>query len=248
MVVSGAGRARRHKEGDGHAAIRKLAEFRKHLQVSCQNDPGFRIDRQMEWHGACTALAIKSQSVEVQMSNSRRPIPVRSGIVTQATFLALILAGCGTGPRSAMDALPDHASATTRQYAQVKDMMDTLEPRVEIKRDALMPAPLIGRGFAQVARQPGESLNQRRLLAMRAARLEALRDLTEQVHGVRLTSDSLLRDAILRDDRLAARVEGSLRGARTVAIEPRGEDGYAVTMQIDADTVAYVLRAVGTGR
>ena len=40
----------------------------------------------------------------------------------------------------------------------------------------------------------GESLNQRRILAMRAARLDALRDLTEQVHGIRITSDSLLRE------------------------------------------------------
>lgn len=168
-----------------------------------------------------------------------RPIPI-------AGLIIMLLAGCGSAQRSAVAALPATASETTRQLAQVKDMLDGLEPTVEVRPAVAGPEPLLGRGFAQVAAQPGQTLNQRRLLAMRAARLDALRDLTEQVHGVRLASDSVLRDAVLRDDQLAARVEGTLRGARTVAIEPRGEDGYAVTLQLDADKVAYVLRALRT--
>lgn len=172
-----------------------------------------------------------------------RPVHPRPALATGAFLIAL--AACAPGPRTAVDALPRDATAATRQLAQAKDMMESLEPPVEQRSRT---APLSGRGFAQVAAQPGETLNQRRLLAMRAARLDALRDLTEQVHGIRINSDSLMRDAVLRDDRLAAQVQGTLRGARTVAIEPRGDDGYAVTMELDADTVAYVLRAVGTGR
>ncbi|MGY6697220.1 MAG: LPP20 family lipoprotein [Roseinatronobacter sp.] len=164
-----------------------------------------------------------------------------------AVLCAVALGGCAAGPRLAVDALPEDASAATRQLALAKDMSDGFAPNAQLLAPGAAVSPLVGRGFAQVARQPGDSLNQRRLLAMRAARLEALRDLTEQVHGLRLTSDSHVRDAVLRDDRLAARVEGTLRGARTLSIEPRGDDGYAVTMQLDIDTVAYVLRAVGTG-
>lgn len=163
-------------------------------------------------------------------------------------LMALTLTACAPTHPSATDALPLDASPATRQLAQVKDMIDQLEPTVTAPTAAAVAAPLLGRGFAQVAQQPGESVNQRRLLAMRAARLDALRDLTEQVHGIHLTSDSTLRDAVLRNDMLAARVEGTLRGARTLSIEPKGEDGYAVTMQLDADTVAYIVRAVGQGR
>jgi hypothetical protein len=176
------------------------------------------------------------------------PLAPPRPLLRQAAFfvpLALALAGCASGPRGAMDALPPDATPETTQLAQLKDMLDGREPTVEVTAHAMRPAPLIGRGFAQVAAQPGQTLNQRRLLAMRAARLEALRDLTEQVHGLRLTSDSLLRDAVLRDDRIAAQVNGTLRGARTATIEPRGEDGYVVTMELDTDTVAYVLRALG---
>jgi outer membrane protein FlgP len=177
-----------------------------------------------------------------------QPIPQKPALMAPALFAvaaSLVLGACSSGTRSAVASLPDDASAHTQQLAHAKDMLDAMEPSVSSALPFARPAALTGNGFAQVAAQPGQTLNQRRLLAMRAARLDALRDLTEQVHGITLTSDSVMRDAILRDDRLAAHVQGTLRGARTIAIEPRGEDGYAVTMQLDTDTVAYLLRAVG---
>lgn len=174
--------------------------------------------------------------------------PPKAALLLLAGCVALLPAACGNTQRSATRALPHDASEATTRLALAKDMIDGLEPEVAPPSRAGGIAPLTGRGYAQVAAQPGQTLNQRRLLAMRAARLDALRDLTEQVHGIRLTSDSLLRDAVLRDDRLFAQVQGTLRGARTVAIEPRGDDGYAVIMELDTDTVAYVLRAVGSGR
>ena len=39
-------------------------------------------------------------------------------------------------------------------------------------------------GFSSIAIQPSKSLNQRRLMAMRAAKLDAYRNLTEQIHGI----------------------------------------------------------------
>lgn len=162
---------------------------------------------------------------------------------------ALMLgAGCAAPPR-ATDALPDAASDRTVALAEVKDMMTApdLQPAPAAMPDAKTIPVLTGRGFSQVAGQPGGTLNERRLLAMRAARLEALRDLTEQVHGIQISADSTLRDAVMRNDTLAAHVQGSLRGARTLSIEPKGEDGYQVVLELDADTVAYVLRAVRSG-
>ena len=160
----------------------------------------------------------------------------------------LLLGGCGAQPqRSAVDALPSDATHQTAMLAQTKDMLDHLDQGKTTTMIAPARAPLIGRGFAQVAGQPGATVNERRLLAMRAARLDALRDLAEQVHGIRISSESVLRDAVLRNDRLAAHVEGTLRGARTVSIEPKGDDGYSVVMELDADTVAYIVQALGSG-
>jgi outer membrane protein FlgP len=176
----------------------------------------------------------------------RRPVLALIGLA-----LPLALSACGDGRPRAVDALPPDAQPQTRMLAEVKDQLDALDQGAPLPMNAFaaapVPASLTGRGFSQVAGQPGHTLNEKRLMAIKAARLEALRDLTEQIHGIRISANSLLRDAVMRNDTLSAHVDGALRGARTVAIEPRGEDGYAVTMELDADTVAYVLRVVGAG-
>lgn len=159
----------------------------------------------------------------------------------------ILLPACLGAQRSAVQALPPDAGAETVALAETKDMLDSLDQAAPVAHVPAAPVVLTGRGFSQVAGQPGGTVNERRLLAMRAARLDALRDLTEQVHGIRISSTSLLRDAVMRNDQLAAHVEGTLRGARTVSIQPKGEDGYSVVMELDPDTVAYIVRAVGAG-
>lgn len=171
-----------------------------------------------------------------------------------ALSLALLLAACGSQPDRAVDALPMDATGLTRQLAEVKDGLDAagrLDSPAPQPAARLAPQqadnglhPITGLGFAQIAGQPGKTLNEKRLMAIRAARMDALRDLTEQIHGIRLSATTSLRDAVVTDDRLAAVVEGTLRGARTVRVTPKGTDSYEVEMVIDPDTVAYILRAL----
>mgnify|MGYP001157921486 CR=1 FL=1 len=179
------------------------------------------------------------------------PVPVRPAPALAALFLGL--AACAPRPHSATEALPPGADARTATLAVVKDAMDGAD-RAQRPLPAASPAviqtaaPLItGLGFAQIAGQPGKTVNEKRLMAIRAARLEALRDLTEQVHGIRIDAQSTLREAVMRSDRLDAAVTGSLRGARTVYIQPKGSDGYEVKMALDKDTVGYILRAARGG-
>ena len=77
-----------------------------------------------------------------------------------------------------------------------------------------------------------------------AARVDALRDLTEQVHGVRISATTTVRDAVVADDTLGAVVQGTLRGARTLRVTASGSDSYEVEMALDRDTVAYIVRAL----
>lgn len=159
--------------------------------------------------------------------------------------LAVVLSACAPVGRSAVQSLPPNPAPQTAELAQIKDALDQLHP---VKSASQAPAPMLtGLGFAQVSGQPGKTPNEKRLMAIRAARIEAMRDLTEQVHGIRLDGQSTLRDAVLVDDRLTAVVAGSLRGARTLRITPRDQDSYEVQMALDRDTVAYILRAVKGG-
>jgi hypothetical protein len=167
-----------------------------------------------------------------------------------ALFLLLpaLLAGCVQTPKTATQALPLSATETTRQLAEVKDNLDAADrmgapppPPVAAVRDV---QPLKGLGFAQIAAQPGRTTNAKRLMAIRAARVDALRDLTEQVHGIRINATTTLRDAVVKDDSLSAVVQGTLRGARTVRVTPKGSDSYEVEMVLDRETVAYIVRAL----
>ncbi len=160
--------------------------------------------------------------------------------------LALSLTAC-MAPSRAVDALPRDAEPATRALAEVRDDM-TPHPAKPAARTA-PPQPKVtqftGLGMSQVSTQPGTSLNQKRLMAIRAARMEALRDLTEQIHGIRLTSETTLRDKVLRNDQIRGIVEGEIRGARTLRITPTDGDSFEVVLALSPDVVRYIMRAVG---
>lgn len=96
-------------------------------------------------------------------------------------------------------------------------------------------------GMSSVAVQPSKNLNQRRLMAIRAAKLDAYRVLAEQIHGVHLDGKTTVAEAILTSDVLSSAVRGTILGAETVVIEPTGGDTYKVEMTISQ---AHVDRLV----
>lgn len=172
---------------------------------------------------------------------------LRAATFAGAVMALPLLAGCVSTPTTATQALPASATEETRQLAEVKDNLDAAD-----RMGAPVPAtamadgvqPLKGMGFAQIAGQPGKTTNEKRLMAIRAARMDALRDLTEQVHGIRINAQTTIAHAVVRDDSLSAIVQGTLRGARTVRVTPKGTDSYEVEMVLDRETVAYIVRAM----
>ena len=160
-------------------------------------------------------------------------------------LVGVLVAGC-VSP----EALPPEPDERTAAIAQIKDDINALNSKAlmpVIEAPSVFPVRITGHGFSQISGQPGGTLNEKRLMAIRAARLEALRDLTEQIHGIRLTSETSLRDATMTDDRIRAIVQGEIRGAPTVRITPKDADSFEVVLSLDADTVRYILRAAKLG-
>ena len=93
--------------------------------------------------------------------------------------------------------------------------------------------PYVGIGYAPVSTQPGADLNQKRLMAIRASRLAAMRDLAEQIYGLKIEGATTSVDSKVDSDAFRASVRGVVAGARTVKIGPKGPDSYETVLQID---------------
>lgn len=139
-----------------------------------------------------------------------------------------------------------HGCGSTDFFSSEPDA-SFVEPMVE-RRDTLTAT-----GYAVIDVQPSDNAAQRRLLAIRAAKLDAYRGLTEQVYGQYLDATTTVADMVIRSDSFRARVEGVVYGANLVQIEPRGGDTYEVTLSLDKSIVndlrvLYLERAVLASR
>jgi hypothetical protein len=72
---------------------------------------------------------------------------------------------------------------------------------------------------------------QARLMALRAAKVEAMRNLLEQAHGVSIISDTRIQDFVTKSDMIKARVDAFIKGA-WVSEERELADG---TMEVDME-------------
>ena len=103
-----------------------------------------------------------------------------------------------------------------------------------------MSAPLVEKretitatGYAVVAVQNHKNPAQQRLMAIRASKLDAYRNLTEQVYGQQLDASTTVADMTVMSDTFRARVEGVIYGAVLVSITPVGDDTYETTLSLD---------------
>lgn len=88
---------------------------------------------------------------------------------------------------------------------------------------------------------------QQRLLAIRAAKLDAYRSLTEQVYGLKVDATATVADMVVQNDTFRSRVEGVIHGATLVSITPTGDDTYETTLSLDR-AVVQDLRALYLGQ
>ena len=97
-------------------------------------------------------------------------------------------------------------------------------------------------GYAVVSSQPGRTDAQKRLMAIRSARMAAMRELAEQIHGIQVDSNTTVIDLMVQNDTFRAVVKGVIRGAKTVRINPTGVDTYETVLEIDKDMMLMMLR------
>lgn len=92
-------------------------------------------------------------------------------------------------------------------------------------------------GYAVIALQPSEDPAQRRLLAIRASKLDAYRALAEHVYGQLVDSQTTIGDLVIGNDFLSSKVQGVIYGAQLERIDPLANDTYAVTLSLDKSVI-----------
>jgi hypothetical protein len=162
-----------------------------------------------------------------------------------AAFATISLMGCD---RAGLDLGSVPLIGDYMGQSNKSDDVETIESAVQATAAITQPkvkvVPTItGMGYASVGAQPAKSVNQRRLMAIRAARLAAMRNLTEQVHGIRINSRTTIIDAIVQNDSLRATVDGLIVGAKTVRINPVGSDTYEVVLELDQALINTIMKA-----
>ncbi|WP_100642179.1 LPP20 family lipoprotein [Alteromonas facilis] len=88
-------------------------------------------------------------------------------------------------------------------------------------------------GYAPIDAQRAPTDSAKILMAIKASKLEAYRELAEQVYGQRVDGNQSLQNLVLADTQLQSSVEGVIRGARVLKSYPVGEDTYATEMELD---------------
>ncbi len=150
-------------------------------------------------------------------------------------------------------ATPTAASAEPRRLERAQALLSRLNPRprkppAPPSTPAVYPAEdLIAVGYASITAQPSTDVAQRRLMAARASRIDAYRNMAELVYGVTFGSESATDDNRLQNDVTRTRVSGRLQGVEVISIEPLGNDTYQTTLRLPGVEVAR-LRSVTAAR
>lgn len=81
--------------------------------------------------------------------------------------------------------------------------------------------------------KPSKGSAAKRLMAMRASRLDAYRNMAERVYGLSLSGQSSVKDFAVRNDEFAAEVDSVVRGARVVSISQNPQTGIETVLEVE---------------
>ena len=163
---------------------------------------------------------------------------------------SLLVSACDTVDLSSLAATNQsefQRPTLTSQQTGLQNTQTIIAERLIANAPDYVAPTIKATGFSAIGIQPSKNLNQRRLMAMRAAKIDAYRVLAEQIHGVQLDGQTTVAEAMLTSDVLSSAVRGTIMGAETVKIEPKGSDTYVVELSISQTHVDRLIKLYKKG-
>ena len=160
--------------------------------------------------------------------------------LTSFCSAALLLGGCSS--------LSLHSESEPESGALAQEAEHAQHAHQEARHETVV-GPVVQRGealtatgYAVISVQNSRNPAQQRLLAIRAAKLDAYRSLTEQVYGQHLDASTTVADMTVQNDTFRTKVQGVIYGATLVSITPTGDDTYETTLSLDRDVIQDLRR------
>lgn len=95
-------------------------------------------------------------------------------------------------------------------------------------------------GFGTVRPDKGLTVNQMKLMAMRASRMDAYRNLTEQVYGIQIAGTTSVGAMVVENDSYKGFINGYMHGAKMTRQEPLGDNySYETHLELEVSDDFY---------
>ena len=156
----------------------------------------------------CTTMG---KVVDVLKESQDSPAPTRVAVVSKTVEIK-DAAGMGMSTESPAKSADNAARSTPQRIAKLTAV-----------------------GYGATSSYDGYTVGQRRLMAMRASKLDAYRSLAEQVYGVRVAGNSTVAAMMAQNDSFRVFVDAYLRGARVLSITPMADGNYETIMELAFD-------------
>ena len=88
-------------------------------------------------------------------------------------------------------------------------------------------------GYGTYDETKNYSFAQKQLLALRAAKMDALRNLSEEVYGTTISGNTTVRDMVVRDDAYRLKINNLIKRARLIKVTPLEDGIYEAEMRLD---------------
>jgi len=159
----------------------------------------------------------------------RRKVMKLHALLIAGLTSSLLLVGCSGAPVQSTNAQDEVIGPTIQQVKLVEHEVVPQEAEVSklIK--------VSGIGFGAESAYENVTRGQRRLMAIRASKLDAYRSLAEQLYGIKIDSNTSVSSLTAKSDSFRARVNAIVRGARVVSVTPLADRNYETVLEVFVD-------------